>query len=63
MQPNSRSFEIQSAPLAFLAAVLLLVGISDLVSVSLPEEISQYYWGSQGAFAFNPGFCNTKLSC
>jgi len=45
--PYSRSFETQSPPLAFLAAVLLVVGISDLVSVSLPEEISQYHWGSQ----------------
>lgn len=47
-QPNSRSFDVQSAPLAFLAAVLFVWGISDLVSVSLPEEISQYHWGSQG---------------
>lgn len=49
LQPYTRSFETQSPPLAFLAAVLLIVGISDLVSVSLPEEISQYHWGSQGA--------------
>ncbi|KAG4439522.1 hypothetical protein IFR05_005007 [Cadophora sp. M221] len=45
--PHVRAFETQSPPLAFLAAVLLVVGVSDLVSVSLPEEISQYHWGSQ----------------
>jgi Increased loss of mitochondrial DNA protein 1 len=28
--------------------VLFVVGITDLVSCSLPEEISQYHWGSQG---------------
>ena len=47
-KPESRAFDRQSAPLGFLAAVLLVVGISDLVAVSLPEEISQYHWGSQG---------------
>ena len=47
-QPESRAFDRQSAPLGFLAAVLFVIGISDLVSVSLPEEISQYHWGSQG---------------
>jgi len=45
--PYSRSFEQPSPPLAFLAAVLLIVGVSDLVSCSLPEEILQYHWGSQ----------------
>ncbi|KAJ5032453.1 uncharacterized protein L3040_009057 [Drepanopeziza brunnea f. sp. 'multigermtubi'] len=45
--PHSRSFDLQSAPLAFLAAVLLVVGVTDLVAISLPEEISQYHWGSQ----------------
>ncbi|KAI9053440.1 hypothetical protein LZ554_002398 [Drepanopeziza brunnea f. sp. 'monogermtubi'] len=45
--PHSRSFDLQSAPLAFLAALLLVVGVTDLVAISLPEEISQYHWGSQ----------------
>jgi hypothetical protein len=27
---------------------LFIVGITDLVSISSPEEISQYHWGSQG---------------
>ncbi|KAE9381362.1 hypothetical protein N431DRAFT_392469 [Stipitochalara longipes BDJ] len=58
--PFTRSFDAQSPPLSFLAAVLFIVGITDLVSCSLPEEISQYHWGSQapvrlflfGALAF-----------
>jgi len=45
--PYTRSFDSQSPSLAFLAAVLFAVGITDLVSCSLPEEISQYHWGSQ----------------
>ncbi|KAH8676874.1 increased loss of mitochondrial DNA protein 1 [Tricladium varicosporioides] len=45
--PHSRSFEVQSAPLAFLSAVLFFFGISDLVACSLPEEIYTYFWGSQ----------------
>ncbi|KAF8863347.1 hypothetical protein BDZ45DRAFT_670312 [Acephala macrosclerotiorum] len=50
--PNTRSFETQSPPLAFLSALLLVVGITDLVSVSLPEEVSQYFWGSQAPVRF-----------
>lgn len=34
--------------MAFLGAVLAVLGVSDLVSVNLPEEVSQYHWGSQG---------------
>jgi hypothetical protein len=49
-KPESRAFENKSPALAFLSAVLFLVGITDLVSISLPEEISQYHWGSQGTF-------------
>ncbi|RDL34633.1 Uncharacterized protein BP5553_07761 [Venustampulla echinocandica] len=45
--PHSRSFEVQSAPLSFLAAVLFFLGISDLVACSLPEEIYVFFWGSQ----------------
>jgi hypothetical protein len=45
--PYARAFDVQSAPLAFLSVVLFVFGVSDLVSVSLPEEISQYHWGSQ----------------
>jgi hypothetical protein len=31
--------------------VLFVAGITDLVSCSLPEEISQYHWGSQGTLS------------
>jgi len=55
--PWTRSFEQQSPPLAFLSAVLLVFGISDLVSVSLPEEISQYHWGSQAPVRLAVFFC------
>jgi len=60
--PYSRSFEHQSPPLAFLSAVLLVVGISDLVSLSLPEEISQYHWGSQAPVRLLLFFCITFYS-
>jgi hypothetical protein len=39
---------VQSAPLAFLAAVLIIFGICDLVAVSMPEEIARHHWGTQG---------------
>lgn len=45
--PYKRSFDNQSPPLAFLAAVLLLLGISDLVSISKVDEITQLHWGAQ----------------
>jgi len=45
--PYTRAFADKSQPLAFLAFALFAVGITDLVAVSLPEEISQYHWGSQ----------------
>ncbi|CAL3964287.1 unnamed protein product [Diplocarpon coronariae] len=60
--PYSRAFELQSAPLAFLAAVLLVVGVSDLVSVSQPEEISQFHWGSQAPVRLILFFCLTFYS-
>ncbi|RKF64169.1 putative protein ilm1 [Erysiphe neolycopersici] len=46
-KPHKRSFDNQSPPLAFLAAVLLLLGISDLVSISKVDEITQLHWGAQ----------------
>jgi len=45
--PYARAFEDKSQPLSFLAAVLFVVGVTDLVSISMPEEIAQYHWGSQ----------------
>ncbi|KAK0391565.1 hypothetical protein NLU13_1065 [Sarocladium strictum] len=46
--PYARGFDTPSAPLGLLSAVLALLGISDLVSLSMPEEIGMiYYWGPQ----------------
>ncbi|KAM0323721.1 hypothetical protein ACHAQA_008658 [Verticillium albo-atrum] len=46
--PYDRAFEARSAPLAFVAALLTFMGISDLMTLSMPEEISLlYYWGTQ----------------
>ncbi|KAK3320106.1 increased loss of mitochondrial DNA protein 1 [Cercophora scortea] len=46
--PNVRSFEAQSPALAFLGVILGIMGISDLVTLSLPDEISLFHhWGAQ----------------
>ncbi|KAJ0162794.1 hypothetical protein CTA2_4001 [Colletotrichum tanaceti] len=46
--PYARSFENKSPALAFLAAVLAMLGFSDLVTLSMPEEVWLiYYWGTQ----------------
>ncbi|KAJ0296026.1 hypothetical protein COL516b_011986 [Colletotrichum fioriniae] len=46
--PHARSFENKSPALAFLAAVLGILGISDLVTLSMPEEVWLiYHWGTQ----------------
>ncbi|GJN66148.1 hypothetical protein PLIIFM63780_003617 [Purpureocillium lilacinum] len=46
--PAVRGFDAQSPALAFLAVVLALLGLSDLVSLSMPEELGAlYYWGTQ----------------
>ncbi|KFY28540.1 hypothetical protein V493_02879 [Pseudogymnoascus sp. VKM F-4281 (FW-2241)] len=45
--PNVRAFDSPSAPLAFLGATLAIWGLSDLVAVSQPEEITNHYWSSQ----------------
>ncbi|KAI1005848.1 hypothetical protein K3495_g2372 [Podosphaera aphanis] len=45
--PWSRSFESKSPALAFVATVLLLLGISDLISLLQPEKIIELHWGAQ----------------
>jgi hypothetical protein len=52
-QPYARSFDQQSAPLSFLGALLGIVGLSDLIAISMPEEISSYHWGSQGMLSLS----------
>ncbi|RAL62424.1 hypothetical protein DID88_004990 [Monilinia fructigena] len=51
--PYERSFDHQSAPIAFLGVVFLFMGITDLISVSMPEEVSQYHWGTQAPVRFS----------
>ncbi|KYK56100.1 uncharacterized protein DCS_08066 [Drechmeria coniospora] len=46
--PETHAFDAQSPALAFLATLLAFLGLSDLVSLSMPEELgSLYYWGTQ----------------
>ncbi|KAH0491135.1 hypothetical protein TgHK011_002577 [Trichoderma gracile] len=51
--PAVRGFDVPSPALALLAVVLAFSGISDLVSLSMPEEFSAfYYWGTQAPLRF-----------
>ncbi|KAJ9133315.1 Protein ILM1 [Pleurostoma richardsiae] len=51
--PYSRAFESQSPALAFLAVILAILGITDLVTLSLPEEIALVHlWGTQAPLRF-----------
>ncbi|KAJ4113234.1 hypothetical protein NW768_011510 [Fusarium equiseti] len=46
--PLARGFESQSSPLALVAVVLIFIGFSDLVSLSMPDEICLvFHWGTQ----------------
>ncbi|TGO54503.1 hypothetical protein BCON_0106g00200 [Botryotinia convoluta] len=51
--PYERSFDRQSAPISFLGIVFLFLGITDLVAISMPEEVSQYHWGTQAPIRFS----------
>ncbi|KAK0761248.1 hypothetical protein N5P37_006196 [Trichoderma harzianum] len=51
--PEVRGFDVPSPALALLAVILAFSGISDLVSLSMPEEFSAfYYWGTQAPLRF-----------
>ncbi|KAM0463117.1 hypothetical protein ACHAPV_003243 [Trichoderma viride] len=51
--PAVRGFDIPSPALALVAVVLGFSGISDLVSLSMPEDFSAlYYWGTQAPLRF-----------
>jgi hypothetical protein len=47
--PHARALDTPSAASSALAMILALLGFSDLLSVSLPEEIARYFWASQGS--------------
>lgn len=49
--PYERSFESQSPTLAFGAVLLIMIGLTDIITLSLPEEIALiHHWGAQGRF-------------
>ncbi|KAL7793056.1 increased loss of mitochondrial DNA protein 1 [Trichoderma ceciliae] len=51
--PAVRGFDVPTPALALLAVILAFSGISDLVSLSMPEEFSAlYYWGTQAPLRF-----------
>lgn len=46
--PYSRAFDVPSPALAFLAVILAGWGFSDLITLSMPEEVwLVHYWGMQ----------------
>ncbi|POS71869.1 hypothetical protein DHEL01_v209740 [Diaporthe helianthi] len=46
--PYERTFETHSPALAFLGVILATMGLTDLVSLSMPEEVALYeHWGTQ----------------
>ncbi|KAH8900931.1 hypothetical protein GQ53DRAFT_133158 [Thozetella sp. PMI_491] len=56
--PYARSFDARSPALGFLGVVLAILGLSDLVTLSLPEEISLvHYWGMQAPLRSTIAFC------
>lgn len=61
--PHSRVFETQSPALAFLSVILAFVGISDLVSLSYPDEICLvHHWGTQAPLRVTLSFFLTLYS-
>ncbi|KAM5374254.1 hypothetical protein ACJZ2D_006579 [Fusarium nematophilum] len=49
--PYARGFDAQSPPLAFLSAVLIFIGFSDLVSLSMPDEVCLiFHWAPLRSF-------------
>ncbi|GAB1317399.1 Increased loss of mitochondrial DNA protein 1 [Madurella fahalii] len=61
--PHSRSFEAPSPALGFLAVVLGILGICDVVTLSLPDEISLvHHWGMQAPLRLTITFFLTLYS-
>ncbi|KAK4462604.1 increased loss of mitochondrial DNA protein 1 [Cladorrhinum samala] len=61
--PHSRSFESQSPALAFLSVVLAFLGITDLVTLSLPDEVSLlHHWTMQAPLRTLISLCLSSYS-
>lgn len=45
--PRAQSFNTPSPALAFSAAILMIFGITDLITLSLPEETAFVHWNTQ----------------
>ncbi|KAH6847134.1 increased loss of mitochondrial DNA protein 1 [Chaetomium sp. MPI-CAGE-AT-0009] len=61
--PSSRSLETSSPALGFLAVILAFLGITDLVTLSLPDEICLiHYWGMQAPLRLTLTFLLTLYS-
>ncbi|KAK1770238.1 increased loss of mitochondrial DNA protein 1 [Phialemonium atrogriseum] len=61
--PYARSFETQSPALAFLAVILATMGISDMVTLSQPEEIwLLHHWATQAPLRLFISFASFTYS-
>lgn len=61
--PYERSFESQSPTLALAAILLIMIGITDIITLSLPEEIALvHHWGAQGKHSPPPPFQTTTAT-
>jgi Ni/Fe-hydrogenase subunit HybB-like protein len=45
--PTPREFSKASSTTAFISVLLAFLGVSDLTSLSLPDELAESYWGTQ----------------
>lgn len=68
LQPTPREFLRPSATTAFIGVLLAFLGVSDLTALSMSEEVTDSYWGTQTpvrlaflfaltgySYAFKPG--------
>ncbi|KAF1836611.1 hypothetical protein BDW02DRAFT_493367 [Decorospora gaudefroyi] len=60
--PTPRDFAKPSAATAFLAILFALIGLSDLAALSLPEAISDEFWGLQAPVRLLFLFCLTAYA-
>lgn len=53
--PREPAFESHSPTLAFVAVILAIMGLTDLVTLGLPEDVCLVdHWGMQGAYLLAP---------